>query len=243
MLLDTIRESVINIVYPLQCVCCGRTLLSNNNQKYICQCCFDQIKKNSPPFCMKCGRNLHYASLNSAILCKECNNRHYFFDQACSVCIYEGIIKDLILMFKYQRRVELKTIFEELMEDFFKTFHGTFSEIDYIIPIPLSPTKYREREFNQTHILAEITCKILKKSMLNNILYRTKNTKPQANLNEQQRTKNIQGCFKARNAEVINSKNVLLVDDVLTTGITVSEAAKILKINNAKDIFVFTLAN
>ena len=243
MLLDTVRESIINIVYPLQCVCCNRRILSNNGQKYICQGCFSQIKKNIPPFCIKCGRSLHYVSFGSTALCKECDDRHYSFYRAWSACRYEGIIKDLIHMFKYRHRIELRIIFEQLTEDFLKTFYSAFEKIDYIIPIPLSPTKYREREFNQTYILAEITSEALGKPVLTNVLFRTRNTKPQANLNEQQRIRNIQGCFETINTNIINSKKILLVDDVLTTGTTVSEAAKILKINSADNVDVFTLAS
>jgi len=243
MLLKTLKQSLINLIYPLVCVNCGCRLEPQTKPSHICQSCFALIKRNIPPFCVKCGRSLIDSGCASSIICSACKNKNYIFDRVWSACKYEDIIKELIHMFKYQRKIYVKDIFEELIKEFFDSFKMCFAEVDCIIPIPLSSARYREREFNQAQIFAETIGQILAKPVLVNILCRTKNTKPQAYLNEQQRQDNLNGCFTIRNFSQISQKNILLVDDVLTTGATASEAAKALKSFYVKKIIVFTLAS
>jgi ComF family protein len=115
--------------------------------------------------------------------------------------------------------------------------------VDFIVPIPLHPVRLREREYNQSQILSAIVSEIIKKPVCTDLLLRRKNTKPQIELDEKKRIKNISGCFAVKNHGQVESKSILLIDDVLTTGITLSEAARTIKQFNPRRIWALTLAS
>ena len=241
MLIATM-ESIINIIYPPICRGCNRPNYNKENDGYICNECYYGIKRHTPPFCLKCGRGLTEIKSMRQGVCSTCLNRQYYFEEAWSLCSYEGIIKDLIHRFKYSQKIQYKTIFQNLFKEFLKAFN-ILRDIDLIIPIPLHPTRLREREYNQSQILASIVSETIHKPMASDILIRLRNTKSQIDLDEKTRIKNITGCFAVKNRGLLKSKSVLLIDDVLTTGVTLSEAAKVIKEFNPRKISALTLAS
>ncbi|MDD5291584.1 MAG: ComF family protein [Candidatus Omnitrophica bacterium] len=241
-MLKTILESFINIVYPPICVTCNKPNGLRENQGLICHECYYGIKRHIPPFCLKCGRGLNSLESISSGVCRGCAKKHYYFDQAYSMCVYDGPIKELIHRFKYNYKLQYKTVFENLLKEFLQSFN-VLRDIDLIIPIPLHPVKLREREYNQSQILAAMASQILQKPVGSDILSRSRNTKPQIDLKEEARMKNIHGCFTVKNGDKVKSKQILLVDDVLTTGTTLSEAARMLKQHQPEKICVLTLAS
>jgi len=148
----------------------------------------------------------------------------------------------LIHDFKYRQKRHIRTIFRELIENFCCNYHP-WKTIDAIVPIPLYPTKLREREYNQSEIIAHIIATIIQRPLITTALQRIRNTKPQVTLNPLERHNNITGCFRTNTDAQIKEKNILLVDDVLTTGSTACEAARVLNTCNPKSISVFTLAS
>ncbi|MFC1709218.1 double zinc ribbon domain-containing protein [Candidatus Omnitrophota bacterium] len=237
-----IIESIINILYPQVCVGCNRSNQINKINNYICNECYYDIKKHIPPFCSKCGRGLQEIKSIRRGECAKCSNRQYYFQQAWSVCSYEGLIKDLIHRFKYKQKVQYKTIFRNLFHEFFENF-DILKDVDFIIPIPLHSVRLREREYNQSQILATMVSEITQKPVNSDILSRRKNTKSQIDLDEKKRIKNISGCFAINNPTRIKSKSILLMDDVLTTGTTLSEAAKAINQFDPGKVYVLTLAS
>jgi len=129
------------------------------------------------------------------------------------------------------------------MVEFIKEYNAPIDYVDFIIPIPLHKTKLREREFNQAEILSRHIAKEFRKCVLTDVLLRTRETKTQADLEMAERILNVRDSFSVTKHEQIRRKNILLVDDVLTTGATSSEAAKALKNAGANIVFVLTLAN
>lgn len=115
--------------------------------------------------------------------------------------------------------------------------------IDFVIPIPLHTTRLRQREFNQAQILSNHIASEFNKNVLSDGLKRIRNTKTQTELEETKRFLNIQGSFLLNENQDVKNKNILLVDDVLTTGATASEAARVLKNGGANIVFVLTLAS
>ena len=112
----------------------------------------------------------------------------------------------------------------------------------YIIPVPLHPSRLREREFNQSAILALVIGERLGIPVLTNILLRERHTMPQVELDMKERKKNVAGAFTVQNGEMVIDKDIILVDDVYTTGSTVNECAKALKENGAGMVSVVTIA-
>ena len=108
--------------------------------------------------------------------------------------------------------------------------------------MPLHKSRYRERGFNQSEIVAEEVSKITDLSVLKNALKRKKNTKDQTNLSPQQREENVKGAFVVTQPEMINGKKIILVDDVITTGATLNECARMLKQAGAEKILGTTIA-
>jgi len=115
-------------------------------------------------------------------------------------------------------------------------------EIDFVVPVPLHPVKLRERQFNQSEVLAAYLAKKLNKKIVKDRLKRIKYTMPQTELKREQRLKNVNGAFRAKRDSNFEDKTILLVDDVLTTGATLNECAKALKDAGAKRVIAFALA-
>ncbi len=117
-----------------------------------------------------------------------------------------------------------------------------FNQFDLIMPIPLHPTRLRERGYNQSALIAQKLSKEFNIPLINNNLIRIRNTPSQTNLNKKERWTNIKGAFKIKYPTNINKKFTLLIDDLLTTGATTSEAALTLKKSGAKKVGVLTIA-
>jgi len=237
-------RAIVDIVYPATCVVCKNRLQRKPSsiEKPICLECWGKIKRNMPPFCHSCGRQLAKNNLAKGI-CYNCIKKPLHFDRAFSPCVYEGVIQNLIHEFKYKNKDYLGLTLSRLMVEFIREYNMPIELMDFIIPIPLHKTRLREREFNQAQILSNHISAEFNKKAINNNLIRRRHTNTQTDLEDTQRFLNIKGSFSVDNKEAIKSKNILLVDDVLTTGATSSEAAYVLKEAGANIVFVLTLAN
>jgi ComF family protein len=236
-------NTLIDLIYPKICVVCKKPLKNTGSQgKVICLECWSKIKMNVPPFCHCCGRHLEKKAFSKNI-CPQCLKAYYHFDRAFSPCIYEGVIKELIHEFKYKGKDHIGSLLSKLMIDFIKEYNFPINHIDAIIPIPLHKVRLREREFNQSEILGKNIASFFNKNLLPKALLRKRETKAQIDIEKDKRFANVRGCFLAADPQEIKDKNILLIDDVLTTASTSSEAAETLKEAGAKIVFVLTLAN
>jgi len=129
------------------------------------------------------------------------------------------------------------------MNEFIKDYRLPIEYLDFIIPVPLHKSRMREREFNQAQVLSEQVAKEFNKKVLTDVLVRSKPTRTQTELAFEERRKNVERSFTVKDPESIKDTNLLLIDDVLTTGSTSSEAARALKDSGARIIFVMTLAS
>jgi len=235
-------DGFVDIIYPKTCVACKDKFTGASADNLICAKCWEKIKRNMPPFCHSCGRHLDKKSLGKNI-CPGCLRAKLHFDRAFSPCVYEGVIKELIHEFKYKNKDYLGSPLSKLMIQFIKEYRMPMDYLDYIVPVPLHKTKLREREFNQAELLSRHIANEFKKDLLTDLLYRHRHTKTQTELEIQQRLENVRNSFSVVKFRNIKGKNLLLVDDVLTTGATSSEAAATLKNAGANIVFVLTLAN
>lgn len=235
-------NGLINTVYPKKCLACKEKLKVPAQNEPICARCLVKIKKNIPPFCSSCGRHLKKTNLTKNI-CPHCLETKLHFDRAFSPFAYEGAIKKLIHEFKYRGKNYLGPYLSAMMVEFIKEYDLPIDYIDFIIPIPLHKTKLREREFNQAQILAELIAKEFGKDTLIGALKRHRYTKTQTDLEIAERLENVKDSFLVTNPQTVKDKNFLVIDDVLTTGATSSEAAAALKEAGANIVLVLTLAN
>jgi len=238
-----IINALLDIIYPKTCLACKRNLKGIPAvDNLVCLECWGKIKRNLPPFCYSCGRHLGN-SYPAKHICGRCVKMPLRFDRAFSPCVYEGIIKDLIHEFKYKGKDYLGSTLGRLMIDFIKEYDLPMQYIDAIIPVPLHQTRLREREFNQAEILSDYIAKEFHKEVLGRSLIRHRPTRTQTELENEERFLNVKGSFSLKDSGAVRGKNILLVDDVLTTAATSSEAASVLKSAGAHIVFVLTLAN
>ncbi|MBM3243536.1 MAG: ComF family protein [Candidatus Omnitrophica bacterium] len=230
-----------SILYPKTCPACKIRLEETSNE-LVCRKCHTQIKMNLPPFCVLCGRHLEKKNPNKNI-CPSCIRKKVHFDRAWSACVYEGVAKKLIHEFKYKGKSNLAKPLSQIMINFIREYSLPLDDLDLIIPIPLHKTKLREREFNQAERLSMYIAEEFKKATLPELLIRTRPTKSQTGLKDKERAKNVRDSFRVNKETLLKNKNLLLIDDVLTTGATSSEASLELKNSGAQAVFVLTLAN
>ncbi len=233
-------DGICNLIYPTICLLCKQYISNDKRNSIICANCLAQIKFNIPPFCPKCSR--HIASYLKGTRCKECIYKYPSFDFAWAACCYNTTMRELIHLFKYKQKTALRKLFSNLIISFIKEYNLDIAQFNVIVPIPLFPAKLRERGYNQSLLIAKILSEKFKIPILDNNLVRVKNTKSQSLLDRKERWTNIKGAFKIKNPIVFYGKRVLLIDDLLTTGATTSEAANILKDSGAQIVGVLTLA-
>ena len=152
-MLSEIIKGTIDLIYPWHCVICSRSIQNANNLSGLCAACYHSIRINKPPFCPKCSR--HLGKRPTHRLCNVCQKQPAHYDFAWAACVYEEPLKTLLHHFKYHRKKHLQHVFQECIVGFIHAFSLDISQFDLMIPVPLHPTKLRERGFNQSEILAK----------------------------------------------------------------------------------------
>lgn len=187
----------------------------------------------SEPCCQFC-------SYPSPEICNNCADRKIYFVAAVGAFHYRGLTKELLARYKYGRDQSLKLLLQQLIV---RTLQDErLCDIDFVgvVPVPLHSLRERERGFNQVLPLAQAIAQF-KKLPLCSLLKRIAPTSFQAGLNREKRLQNLEGAFALRHPVALRG-NYLLVDDVLTTGATLDECAKVLLAAGADDVWAVTLA-
>jgi len=163
------------------------------------------------------------------------------FDRAYSALLYEDVLKELVHTFKYKRRISLSKLFARLLTEFINNNPEITEKADLVTFVPLHNSRLREREFNQSKLLASKISDIFGIPLFDT-LDKVKATRSQFELSRSERLVNLGGAFRIRHAGKIAGKSILLIDDVLTTGATLSECAGVLKAAGAIEVRCLTLA-
>ncbi|MEK7175449.1 MAG: ComF family protein [Patescibacteria group bacterium] len=214
-------QEILNFVFPIKCILCGRKDFN------LCIQCLTNAPENQKevPSWIFPVLDYQYPPIKKGIwLLKYSHKKDLSF--VFAKILYSKILEELS-----ERKI---------MENFCKPI---------LIPIPLSKERFQERGFNQAELICQELIKIDNNQnyeLKNNILIKIKNTPQQVNLkNRKERLKNLAGCFVIENKNMveIKNRNIILIDDVTTTGATLKEAKKILKKSGAKNIIAFTIAH
>lgn len=227
------------LIYPSvpNCPLCGRQS-PDPEGTLICQRCLASIHLIHPPLCLRCGRPVR---LNAGTPCSECAGKPLFYRTARAVGLYRDYLRQVILSLKYFGRAELAEPLGGLLaarvED-----EPKLRGIEALIPVPLHLQRLARRGFNQAELLARSTAKSIRRPILADVLVRTKATKVQNQLTLEERQANVDDAFSVASPGLIRGRRVLLVDDIMTTGFTVSECAKVLLAAGAAEVHVLTLA-
>lgn len=227
--------SFFDFIFPKRCVNCKK------QGSYLCENCFAFLSFDVKSLCLICNK----ASYNG--LTHPTCSKKYTIDGCFSALPYNKTAQKLIYNFKYKPYLtDLKTVLADLFYDsLIQNENIMKSMVDgswLMVPIPLSSSKFKKRGYNQSEILAK---ELSKKFNIpfQNVLERTRNTKTQVGLSNIKRKENIKDAFIIHNSKfIIQNMSIFLVDDVVTTGSTLKEAAKMLKRNGAKRVIGLTLA-
>ena len=233
-MLSKAKNIILDILFPAICLNCKNKLSEKEKGAKICRKCLDSIEIHSSFFCPKCKNRC-------PDLGRQCHTEIKFI-LAAATSYQNQSVKNLIWFFKYKKWKSIAKTIEPIIQNYLEILNENFKDYT-IIPIPLHKDRFKERGFNQSHLLAEIIAEKLHTHIESNILKRIKSTKNQAELkNVREREENIKNCFNLENPEKIKNRNIILVDDVFTTGSTMTEAVKTLKQGGAKKIIAFVFA-
>lgn len=234
-----IIEYILNLIFPNRCIFCGKPTKLYSKNPNVCDRCEERVHSIYIENCVKCGAKLdnHYNPY-----CKDCQSMNYICTDGVSVFHYNDI-KKTIFHFKYKGYKTDGIILGKYMSDCLK-ISGSIDilKADVIVPVPISRKKEKKRGFNQTAILAEKIGNELGIGYCGDMLKRIKNTVPQSKLTEKERKNNVMNVFEFNDKYSIEGKNILLVDDIFTTGSTLEECARTLMYSGAGKIYFITLA-
>jgi len=175
-----------------------------------------------------------------AVTCTNCNGRDWHLSTIVAACRYAGVAEELIKRFKYGRDRTLAPALGDLLFGAMSDSRLAGKPFDAVVPVPLHSLREREREFNQSTLLALMLSKHIG-SPVNQLLRRVRATDPQAGLDREERMKNLKGAFQIRKASV-KGLSLLLVDDVTTTGTTLDVCAEVLREAGAKEVCAVVVA-
>lgn len=234
---SSLIQHILDLLFPRVCVGCSG--LVDSEFRCLCWDCFTQIKPVAPPFCALCGDPAH-GEVDGAFLCAGCRSRKPHFDCARSAVHYTGLAKDMILDFKYRAAVWLAADFGRMLAACAQTHYHT-ERIDAVACVPLHSSRERRRTYNQSRLLArELSAQL--GVDFGEYLVRQKQSVSQTHLTAAAREANVKGSFVVREHSDPAGKSILLVDDVMTTGATVNECARVLKVAGADEVLVLTAA-
>lgn len=228
---------ILNILFPPRCVFCSRIMnWSTEEEELLCPDCLSQIPFIDTPGCNFCGKRLEQDTICSCRLEED----NLFYSKAYSACEYKGIIRNRLLDFKFSNRKGLSKVFAGLIiRKLQMTNEKTF---DIIISVPIHEVKFEKRGYNQSELISEHIAKYYLKPLVKKNLVKTRETHTQSKLHKKDRVQNIKNAFEIILKEEVIGKNILLIDDILTTGSTVNECSKVLMQNGAKEVIVATVA-
>jgi competence protein ComFC len=230
-------RAITELIYPPACTACSVPIAPN---EYLCDACDDKILRIVPPFCATCSEPFTGA-MTEHFTCANCSHRKIHFEAAVAAYRSRGIVRRIVLDFKYGRQIYLRHLVGRWLCDAMRDERIRAYEFDVIVPVPLHAARERERGFNQAELLADILSadmSILSMSILQRVVYTTTQTA----FDRAERMKNLRNAFRLRKKAGVRGLRVLLVDDVLTTGSTLSECARILKGAGARSVHAVTAA-
>mgnify|MGYP001118013881 CR=1 FL=1 len=240
---NKLAQDLVKGVFPPRCAGCGEW-----EEKLFCANCQQQLQFIHNPLCKVCGKP--FDTLALADLCSECRVSRYNkppeFSALRSCFGFAGPVREAIHRYKYQGQRSLADLLGQELTDFWSSdCHDTLQtpHCDLITPVPLHWWRAYRRGYNQSELLANqlsfnigVPAKVL--------LRRVKPTRPQVELNRDQRAANVKNAFHVDEAmmSVVKGKTILLIDDVCTTGATLRECAKALLKGEASAVYALTVA-
>jgi competence protein ComFC len=226
-----------SLFYPPICVVC---LDEVDRVEYLCPTCQSRAPRITAPFCAKCSEPF-FGAITQTFSCANCEHRTLHFDAAVAAYRSRGPVRKLVHDFKYGRQRHLRHPLAEWLGETLDDPRLRGRRFDLIVPVPLHAARERERGFNQATLLAELLAHKISVP-LRPVLERIRYTTTQTAYDRAERMENLHDAFRLRKNRDVRELRVLLIDDVLTTGSTLSECARVLKAAGAISVHAATAA-
>ena len=240
-------ESLFATLFPSDCRLCSAPL-TNISRLPVCEECLAAIRPIDGAVCAVCGERIltPYAALGP-VRCGLCQRVDLPFEKAAAYGSYEAELRGLVHLLKYQQVRPAASVLGHMLAEVISSMEPSFgSGKVLVVPVPLHRAKWRQRGFNQTDLITQAALKSLPHKerfvLQPSLLKRTRETRSQTGLTRHQRRENMRGAFSVTKLEQIADREILLVDDVMTTGTTISECARVLRRAGAVKIWAVTVA-
>lgn len=239
-------SALLDLVFPPFCPVCRRRL-GDGRRDPLCGACWEALDRIAPPYCRVCGLpfagfgTLEGRPASRGGLCGRCRRRSPPFTYARAAVRYGEVAREAVHALKFGGRRALAAPLGDLIAEIGPSGLPVGAP-DLLAPVPLHPARERERGFNQALLLARRVGQAWRVPVCANALGRTLATRPQTELSAETRWANVRGAFVLRRPEHVAGRHVVLVDDVITTGATLTACARCLVTGGASTVGVLTVA-
>jgi len=249
--MKSLLRAFLDAVFPPKCLVCGSLEgmrppqdagngASTLRAPCLCKPCEAQLLPIQSPLCPQCG--IPFVSRQGPDhYCGACLMETRVFRKARSFGAYRGTLMKAIQVLKYGKKAAVSWPLSQRVKECFDR-HWQWDEVDLLLAVPLHGKRLRERGFNQAHLLISRWARDQGVSLDDSLLLRHRKTQPQTGLTLPARKRNVKGAFVVQKPESVRGRRILIIDDVYTTGATVSECARVLMNAQAEYVDVLTLA-
>lgn len=235
-------------MFPGECRLCGEALI-NISRLPVCETCLEGVKPLTGSFCSVCGEQIFvFSQPDTPSICGMCRRAAPSFARAVAFGSYDGALRGLLHLLKYEQVRPAADLLGQCLATTIQRLEPAFAGAPLLlVPVPLHSGKRRQRGFNQAELIARsalnhLAARGMTLEINTRLLKRQRATSSQTGLTRHQRRANLRGAFSLKDRAAIAGRDILVVDDVFTTGTTVSECARLLVRAGAKRVFVATVA-
>lgn len=236
--MKNIANTLVDLVFPPRCVVTGELV---DEQGLLASSVWKKIRFIRDPQCNLCGYPFDFKTDTEDPLCGRCQKEKPIFDKARSAVVYDENSREIILRFKHADQLHMVHAFIPWLRQAGAEIIG---DVDFVMPVPLHHWRFLKRRYNQAALIAQVLAKNIGKTYLPDSIKRTRVTRSQGEFDFKDRFKNVKNVFAVnpKQGPLLAGRNVLLIDDVYTTGATVSSCAKALKKMGAGKVYILTVA-
>ena len=232
-------SSLVDLLFPPRCCLCHAIIFAEK-EKELCPSCRSQIRVIGRPLCDRCGFPFPFSSATDRV-CGPCLSQERPFRYSRQLGYYQGGLLEALHKFKYGKKVALAKPLGRMLAQMV-TASLPAAAYEAIVPVPLFASRLKQREFNQSLLLARVIGRLLNKPVDYNSLVRVRWTEPQVRLTFAARRRNVRGVFAVKRKQAIAGRTLLLVDDVMTSGATLEECSRTLLKAGAKAVDAVAVA-